>query len=175
MGCRAAPVTPGQIPFQLARQFARHGVKTMRAERAAAHDPEKPHPAATPQAMTRNRFIGIFGTGRHMAAGISDQRRQCQLIESDKRRAKHPARRLAPAIGEITAVSLCWRLRISRVVFATGAHWVRRPWLCLRFGECNRQRRRRSKASTRGGLCIRAQARNISGLRIALPVTVRFP
>ena len=47
----------------------------MCAEWPAAQDTKKTHPAATPQSVTGDGFVGVFGTGWQMAAGIADKGR----------------------------------------------------------------------------------------------------
>ena len=58
----------------------RHAVYAAGAERTAAREAEKPHPAAGPQSMARYRLVGIFRASRQMPAGVADEARQGKLV-----------------------------------------------------------------------------------------------
>ena len=99
------PVSPRQKPQVKRIEFFRHAVYAAGAERAAACDAEQPHPAARPQSMARNRLIRILGAGRQMAACISDEAGQGELVQPHECRADEAAGSLPPRAGVIPAVS----------------------------------------------------------------------
>lgn len=92
----------------------------MCAEWPAAHDAKQPHPAATPQSVTGDGFIGVFGTGWQMPAGIADKGRECHLIESHECRTQHSSWRLAPGIGKVPAIA--FGRSLARMIFAARTH-----------------------------------------------------
>lgn len=166
-----SPITPRKIPSHAMIKFTRDRIKTVSAEWSTSHNAEKPHPAATPQAMTGNCLIGIFRTGWHVTARIAYERRQGQLVKPHKACAKQPTGRPAPRIGEITAVRWLFACGLCRMIFAAGTHFcLRRLWLFLRSGEYNPPPHQRSKAWKRDVRDSLARVQNISGPQSGLAV-----
>lgn len=96
----------------------RYRIRTMRAEGAAAHNPEQSHPAACPQAMTSNRFIGVFRTGRQMPAVITDKAGKGKLVKPHKPGTDKPAGRFAPRAIEIAGLfCMCGHCKSAPAIF----------------------------------------------------------
>ena len=74
----------------------------MRPARPAAHNPEQPHPAARPKPVPRDGLIGIFRTGRQVAAGIADEAGKGELVKAHEARADEAAGGFAERAGEVT-------------------------------------------------------------------------
>ena len=69
--------------MRISRQFTDR-IKPRRATRTAPANARKAHPAASPQAVAGNRLVCIGGACRQMAALPPDQRRQRELIKTDR-------------------------------------------------------------------------------------------
>ena len=98
-------VAPRPIPARILRQDFRHGVEAVRAERAAAREARKSHPAAAPKPETADRDVGIFGAGRQMPAGAPRDARKRVAIELDQP-AREKRRQPDDAAGEAGGAKL---------------------------------------------------------------------
>ena len=164
--------------------FFRHRINAGRAQRIAFQHPPEGEPATGDKAMTGNCLIAVFRAGWKMAAGISDDRRQGQLIgadqaDADRRpgvlrqspcqfRALEKIRFVGPAgryrlAGQRTRNLIpALRQRIQCMFFGSlpfAAFWP--FWPLPRFPRCNRPPHRRSEGWRRDGPCIRAPAQGI--------------
>ncbi len=126
-----APETPRRVPFQFRRENFRHIVDPICPAWPAAHEAEQPHPAARPKPMPRNRLIGIFRTGRQMAAGIADKAGKGQLIEAHKAGAEEAAGGFSERAGEVAGFSHISRRTVPECLAGrervAQASTVRRP------------------------------------------------
>ena len=102
---RNIQVAPWLVPpIPLAEAF-RDKIDAMGATRTASNDSKQPHETTRPQAMSCNCFIGVFRACRIMATGISDEARQCQLIEAYEYRAEQSAGSLLPGPPPVATVN----------------------------------------------------------------------
>jgi hypothetical protein len=65
-----------------------HAIISARSTRSATCDAKQAQPTARPHAVTGNRFISIFRTGRNVTARISDKAGKRQLIEPNEAHAE---------------------------------------------------------------------------------------
>jgi hypothetical protein len=134
-------------PHEPGAEIFGHIVDAVGAARAAATDPEQRHPSSVPQPVPGDGLIGIFRTGRQMAAGIADEPGERELIQTHQPGAQQPSRRFPPGPAQLRPADVT-RIR------------PRLPCPCVpRSGQGSRPPRRMSEASRHAAPCSRGQVR----------------
>lgn len=161
LGCLCAfpprpPKGPRRPPAHVGGEFLRHRIDTPCAARTAAPDAKQRQPPARPKPMAGDRLVAIFGTGRHMTAGVSDQAGERQLVESDKAHAEQAAGSLGERTRPVARAGLMAGLPSGMAASGGITHLSRpprQPRPSPRSGRGNPPPPRRSAWSRRGGPC----------------------
>jgi hypothetical protein len=158
---RAAPaaITPRHIPARIAGQRARHEIETGGAERMAAGEPGRGHPATGPQAESADRLLGIFGAGRQVPAVPAEERRKRVVVGFDQ-----------PASGDARGADHGMEQRPHAAIPRPP-----QPGDWPRSGRSRKPPHRRSAGWRRGAPCSRAPARARRRRPICLAAARRSP